>query len=145
MPVPVGYVHTPLEERFWAKVRKTETCWLWTAFVDRAGYGRIRGFDGRRGESLYAHRVSYELHIGPIPKGLHIDHLCRVRSCVRPDHLEAVTCAENLRRGSGVAMIKTGRCRRGHDVAEHGYVRKDGRGINCNECRRERRRAASTR
>ncbi len=66
-------------------------CWVWDRGLDGYGYGRMRG---RR-----AHRVSYELHVGPIPEGLDLDHLCRVRNCVNPAHLEPVTRAENVLRG----------------------------------------------
>lgn len=80
-----------VEERFWEKVNKTESCWLWEAFVSRAGYGWIN-VDGRmRG----AHRVAYELLVGPIPHGLQVDHLCFTRSCVNPDHLRLVTNKQN--------------------------------------------------
>lgn len=78
-------------ERFWEKVEKTEKCWLWTAYVMPTGYGRF----GRQ----LAHRFAYEHLVGPIPEGLDLDHLCRVRHCVNPAHLEPVTRAENLRRG----------------------------------------------
>jgi hypothetical protein len=85
-----------LYERFVEKVEKTDTCWNWTGSTDR-GYGKI-GL--RRGVApLYAHRVSYEFHVGPIPAGLQLDHLCRNRSCVNPAHLEPVTQRENLARG----------------------------------------------
>lgn len=69
-------------------------CWLWTGTIERTGYGRF--WLGGRQE--IAHRASYALLIGPIPEGLTIDHLCRVRACVNPDHLEPVTLAENIRR-----------------------------------------------
>lgn len=85
-----------LEERFWAKVTKTDNCWLWTGALS-SGYGRI-GIGPSSAGLDYAHRISYRLHHGPIPEGLFIDHLCRVRRCVNPAHLEAVTQAENNRR-----------------------------------------------
>ena len=70
-------------------------CLLWTAKIDRDGYPRV-WLDGKiRG----AHRVVYELKNGPIPDGLQIDHLCRVRCCINPDHLEAVTPKANTNRG----------------------------------------------
>jgi hypothetical protein len=84
-----------LEDRLWSRVTKTDTCWLWTGSCTTAGYGTVgRGSD----EWFYVHRLAYELLVGPIPDGLTIDHLCRVRHCVRPDHLEPVTRAENTRR-----------------------------------------------
>jgi len=70
-------------------------CWLWTKAVMANGYGLIMTSTGVR----TAHRVSYEAHKGEIPAGLELDHKCRVRSCVNPDHLEAVTKTENVRRG----------------------------------------------
>lgn len=85
----------PLEERFFAKVMKTPLCWLWTAARTKNGHG-VFGTGG--GTSTSAHRWSYEYHLGPIPDGLQVDHLCRVTRCVNPAHLEAVTGAENVRR-----------------------------------------------
>lgn len=70
-------------------------CWLWTGAL-RDGYGRVK-FNGSVTQE--AHRASYEFHIGPIPEGLVIDHLCRNRSCINPSHLEPVTQGENIRRG----------------------------------------------
>lgn len=81
-------------------------CWLWTGFRYANGYG-LFALDGRK---VYAHRAAYELTVGPIPDGLHIDHLCRVRACIRPDHLEAVPQAENNNRA---CAIRT-HCRHGH-------------------------------
>lgn len=72
-------------------------CWLWRGAVDKdSGYGRVYVAH----KCLHLHRVTYETFIGPIPEGLHIDHLCRVRGCCNPGHLEAVTPATNIRRGS---------------------------------------------
>jgi hypothetical protein len=89
-----------LQERFWSKVDKSgpNGCWLWTASARGAsGYGQFYW----NGSMVGAHRVAYELCKGPVPDGLSIDHLCCVRLCVNPDHLEAVTCAENnLRRAA---------------------------------------------
>lgn len=121
--MPVGvYPRVPLVERFWAKVNKDGPipeyrpylgqCWLWTGGRTSEGYGAIME-DARR---KMAHRVAYELAHGPIPDGLEPDHLCRVRHCVRPDHLEAVTRRENILRGIGPTAVNARKthCLRGH-------------------------------
>lgn len=82
------------QERFDLYVEKTDTCWLWIGSRTHDGYG-LFGADNRR---TGAHRFSYEFHVGPIPDGLQLDHLCYVRNCVNPAHLEPVTAAENGRR-----------------------------------------------
>lgn len=90
-------------ERFWPKVERVEDgCWLWTASLTGDGYGRI-SLGGKFGPMGLAHRVAYELLVGPIPEGLELDHLCRVRRCVNPEHLEPVTHAENVRRAQEAA------------------------------------------
>lgn len=88
-------------ERLFAKrVRNPETgCWDWIGGIGSHGYGAL--WDGR--QMTVAHRVMYELVVGPIPDGLDIDHLCRNRACVNPAHMEPVTRGENLRRGGGFA------------------------------------------
>lgn len=76
-------------------------CWVWSgATTGRTGkYGHFRASSDRNAAKSYAHRWSYEYHVGPIPHGRQIDHLCRVTLCVNPQHLEAVTPRENVRRG----------------------------------------------
>lgn len=96
-----------MQASFWNKVKKTDTCWLWTGALDSSGYGNVQ----IKNKMLKAHRVSYG--IDKIPKGLQLDHLCRVRHCVRPEHLEPVTQAENLKRGVHYQKNKK-RCPQGH-------------------------------
>lgn len=80
-----------LAVRFWAKVRKTDTCWHWTAASFRRGYGAIKV----NGKMKKAHRVSFEMHFGEIPDGQMVCHSCDTPSCVRPDHLFLGTSQEN--------------------------------------------------
>ena len=126
---------TELPQTFWAKVEKTDTHWLWTGAHQSRGYGSF----AIAGKTYQAHRLAYETAYGPIPDGLTIDHLCRVPSCVNPEHLEAVSLAENNRSGAA-AQWANGFCRMGHRIADVGLyetTRRDGRiRRECQECRR---------
>ena len=122
--------------RFWERVDKTEDCWIWTGANNGNGYGRL-SVDGRL---QYAHRWAYQLTHGEIPDDLVIDHLCRTRACVRPEHLQAVPAAVNIRRGV-LGFDLTGKCRAGlHDVSDPSNisVRPDG-GRRCRPCELQHR------
>lgn len=89
----------PLADRFWSKVRKTETCWLWTAGVNSNGYGRFQYYNRTqrpgKGRDLYAHRVAWMLTHGAVPDGFNLLHSCDTPRCVNPDHLRIGTQKDN--------------------------------------------------
>lgn len=137
-------------DRFFRKViwnGDDEECWEWQAAKDRHGYGHFFV----NGKVELAHRVAYELLIGPIPEGKELDHVkergCTSRACVNPAHLEPVTHGVNLARGRGAAMLgrihgsKT-HCKRGHPFDAANTYRRPGGGRQCQQCRRDRERAA---
>lgn len=130
-----------LRQRFMVKVHiEASGCWQWTGCIDsRTGYARI-GIGKHRVTG--AHRVAHELFKGPIPNGLHIDHLCRNRSCVNPEHLEAVSRRTNWVRGDHVNahVYRTQTCKRGHPFEGHSYFR-DGKRIYCRTCQTDMERA----
>lgn len=124
----------PFEERLWERIDKNAPngCWLWTRALNASGYGVV----GRENKILRVHRVTYELLVGPIPEGMQLDHLCRVRACCNPDHLEPVTNRENWLRGQHhtAVMIRENKCKRGHEMTEENtYWRKNG-GRLCRAC-----------
>lgn len=131
-----------LEERFWSKVDKDGPlsencpelgpCWLWTRAKRPLGYG-VFVLNGRLDG---AHRVAYELTVGPIPEGLELDHLCRRPACVRPDHLRPVTHQENSLRGYSpmAQQARQTHCIRGHELTEANVYRRPGN-PNKRECR----------
>lgn len=132
------------EDRYWDKVVKTPLCWLWTGAKAGSGYGNF--WDGER--YRVAHHISFIEANGPIPDGREIDHLCRVRRCVNPAHLEAVTPKVNQNRGMapGGIVYQTGCCLQGHPfTSENTYRRPDGKGRQCRACTRERQCAARER
>lgn len=126
-----------VEERFWAKVDKSGECWLWTGVTNAGGYGRFTiGYS-----NIMAHRWSYENAVGPIPEGLQIDHLCSVKRCVNPEHLEAVTGRVNtLRAPNAPATIHAAQthCAHGHEFTAENTYTPSGGGRYCRTCRAER-------
>lgn len=114
-------------------------CWIWTAYTTPDGYGKFGTGDRR---CVGAHRWAYEYHVGPIASCLEIDHLCEVRNCVRPTHLEAVTHRVNVLRGSrthaGANARKTA-CKRGHPLTEaNTYHQPNSNHRACRTCVRQR-------
>ena len=112
-------------------------CWLWSGTISDKGYGRI--WINERRASVYAHRISYELHREAIPAGLVLDHLCRVRHCVNPAHLEPVTITTNVMRGDTISTRHAAKthCKRGHPFDEANTIRRRSVvGRDCRACHR---------
>ena len=112
--------------------RADGSCWIWMGARTAAGYGALSR--GRRGAgTVYAHVVSHQIHKGPVPAGHQVDHVCRVRACVNPAHLEAVSQVENLHRQAAAAALRT-HCARGHRFESL----PAGRRRYCKACSRDR-------
>lgn len=116
---------------------QADECWEWSGNKSASGYGLLTIKGSRR----VVHRVLYELLVGPIPDGLQLDHLCRNRLCVNPDHLEPVTQRENVLRGEHPSAVtyRTGVCGRGHSMEDARVNAKTGH-RNCRTCYNENRR-----
>ena len=138
--MPTGvYQRLSPEIRFWPKVvEQADGCWLWAASKNLDGYGRFL----LNGKIVLAHRYAYELLVGPIPDGLQLDHLCRVRHCVYPPHLEPVTSRENILRGEGITAKESRKthCAHGHAFDEANTYHRPSRpqGRYCRTCNRDR-------
>lgn len=131
-----------LQERILTKiVASPDGCWLLDAYICKNGYGKI--WNGKRSD--WAHRVSYSAFVGPIPVGLDLDHLCRVRACVNPWHLEPVTRKVNYNR-SPLSNSRVTHCPSGHPYSPENtgvfrQARAGGFGRYCRECDKARRKA----
>jgi hypothetical protein len=136
----------PWKVRVFSKIAMPDAngCMRWMGAVDQGGYGMISA--GPRADdvrSLRAHRAVYEMLVGEIPEGLVLDHLCRVRDCVNPDHLDPVTQRENAARGVGGRhnLIKT-HCPKGHEYTpQNVYLRPGFNNRNCRTCANAAKRA----
>lgn len=133
----------PLEPKVYYIVAD-DGCWVWQSADNGTGYG-VKWANGRQG---VAHRWMYEKLVGPIPEGLQLDHLCRNRKCVNPEHLEPVTNRENGLRGTSPAAknARKTHCLRGHPFDEvNTYWEPSRAGRACRECKRQQQRAAGKR
>lgn len=132
------YFPKNIADRFWGKVHiiyDENSCWEWIASKTPKGYGQITV----QYKNTYAHRVAYEKVIGPIAEGLTIDHLCRNKSCVRPNHLEAVPMRINVLRGNGPTAqnARKTHCPQGH-MYNTENTRMKGNSRECRKCHNER-------
>lgn len=126
-------VSEPLRSLFWGRIGSMEDCWVWIGYKVNSGYGYFK----HKGTMYPAHRVSYWIHKGKVPEGLCLDHLCRNKGCVNPEHLEAVTNKENVLRGVGISAqnARKTHCARGHEFTpENTYNYKGNRSYRC--CRK---------
>lgn len=123
------------EDRFWSRIHADGICWEWQGNKNTQGRGQFYA----NGRQHQAHRVAYEILVGPVPDGLELDHLCRNPICANPDHLEPVTHRENILRGynPAAANARKTHCKRGHPFDEvNTYHRRDGN-RDCRQCIRD--------
>jgi hypothetical protein len=125
----------PMNRIFDRMVEGEDGCWVWTGMLNGRGYGLVKHL-GRR---LMVHRVAYELMVTEIPDGLFLDHLCRVRACANPYHLDPVTNATNLLRGEGFGArnSRKTKCANGHPLVGANLLVSGGQRI-CRTCKRAR-------
>jgi hypothetical protein len=139
-------VYGTAEERFWPKVDVSGVCWEWTAGKNVDGYGKFN-LAGDEATCVLAHRWLYEHRVGPVPEGMELDHLCRNRACVNPDHLEPVAHVENVLRGVSQWALNAAKthCVKGHPYTPENTARQANGGRRCRTCQREWSRAHKAR
>lgn len=139
MPIiakPITSLNPRDVERFWSSVQKTDSCWNWVGCKTN-GYGYL----SISGTNYRVHRISYFLKNGHVPESLCLDHLCRNKSCVNPDHLEPVTWRTNVvLRGTHPRMVASvyGKCLKGHPLDGHYFSKTRGPQRECKTCKAER-------
>ena len=125
------------EALFWRNVNKTDTCWLWVGYTNSEGYGEYKS---DYLTTRLVHRIAYALDKGHLPD-LPLDHLCRHRNCVNPDHLEAVTSKVNTRRSNvGLNSSNKTHCPQGHEYDEDNTLVYGGKRV-CRACKNARNQA----
>ncbi len=131
-PRPAPIYKVPILERILkhSMPEPNSGCWLWLGSLSPDGYGQFNGADKIHG----AHQASFIAHKGPIPAGLEINHKCRVRCCVNPDHLEAITHAENVKLSQRKPGPTKSHCVHGHQMAGHNLVHYKNNTVRCREC-----------
>lgn len=137
-PTVTGILEAPMTtvETFCRKIIVTDGCWLYNGYIAQSGYGQF----AIKGRSKFTHRIMWELVGRDIDLTKRLDHLCRVRNCVNPAHLEQVTARTNTVRGISVPAINANKthCVRGHELSgDNLYVRKASQKRNCKRCHRD--------
>lgn len=134
--MPRTYQRRDPIERFFSMVDAMGDCWEWTGHLHRLGYGQ---FAPSHGVNVSAHKFAYEALVGAVPDGLELDHLCRNRGCVNPDHLEPVTHSLNVQRAWWNRSRTNPSCRRGHPFTPENTGRQKNGSRYCKACEQQRR------